>query len=97
MQFEWDLEKSRINLEKHGLAFEHAFQIFEDFHMTVQDVRKDYGEPRFYTMGTLGTGKRVVIIVHTRRGEKVRVISMRKANRREQMIFNKYKESYDET
>lgn len=85
MIYEWDEAKSQANLEKHGLAFEDAETVFEGEVITVTDQRKDYGEPRFASLGTLCG--RVVFIAHTARAGKVRIISMRKANEREQKIY----------
>ncbi len=92
MLYEWDLEKNRLNQEKHGLSFEQAHLIFEGFHITQEDRRKEYGEDRYCTMGTLGENGRVVLVAHTCRQLKIRVISMRKANLREQKIFTKFLE-----
>jgi len=94
MEFEWDPNKSKTNLGKHGLLFECALSVFEGFHMTVADTRQDYGEKRFCTMGELQGQRRVVIIAHTSRGNKIRIISMRRANRREQKIFYDYQYKY---
>ncbi len=85
MTYEWDEAKSRANLEKHGLAFEDAEEVFEGDVITVSDQRKDYGEPRFATLGALRG--RVVFVAHTVRAGEVRIISMRKANEREQKIY----------
>lgn len=85
MIYEWDEAKSQTNLEKHGLAFEDAEDVFEGDVITVSDQRKDYGEPRFATLGMLHG--RVVFVAHTVRSGKVRIISMRKANEREQKIY----------
>ena len=86
--------KNKINIEKHGVAFENAASIFDGFHITVEDTRKDYGEQRYYTMGTLGEQDRVVLVAHTHRDKKVRVISLRKANQREQKIFYHYRQTH---
>lgn len=56
MEYERDLEKNRINLEKHG-AFESAVSVFEGFYMIVEDTRRDYREQRFCTMGVSGEGE----------------------------------------
>lgn len=53
--------------------------------ITVADQRKDYGEPRFATLGTLRG--RVVFVAHTARAGKVHIISMRKANEREKKTY----------
>lgn len=54
-------------------------------HATFEDTRFNYGEPRFITFGMLE--KRLIVIAHTPRGHKTRIISMRKANNREQKIY----------
>lgn len=90
MTFEWDPKKSKSNQEKHGISFDIAPSIFEGFHITVKDLRKDYGENRYCTMGFLINTKRIAIVAHTQRTGKIRIISMRKANKREQKIFYTY-------
>ena len=85
--YEWDDNKNRENFEKHGLNFEDAELLFSGPCVTFADDRFDYGEDRFITLGVLQG--RVVLVVHTRREEKIRIISMRKANRREREIYQK--------
>ncbi len=87
MNFEWDEDKNRINRAKHGLAFEDAEIIFAGKTLTIEDTRLNYGEPRFITLGELAG--RVVVIVHTPRNDAIRIISTRKANEREQAIYQK--------
>lgn len=87
MQAEWDEEKCRANFEKHGLSFEDAWQVFAGDTITIPDARYDYGETRLITLGKLAG--RVVVVVHVSRGENTRIISMRKANAREQEIYQK--------
>ena len=55
--------------------------------ITFVDDRFDYGEERLITLGVLAG--RVVVIAHAPRGERTRIISMRKANRRERKIYQK--------
>jgi uncharacterized protein len=55
--------------------------VFEGPTLTFEDLRQNYGEPRYLTVGELAG--RVVIIAHTLRGDATRIISMRKANARE--------------
>jgi len=83
--YEWSEEKYQANLSLRGLRFEDAEQVFDGECFTFEDIRFDYGEPRFVTFGLLEG--RQVVIVHTPRGENTRLISMRKANRREQKIY----------
>lgn len=85
--YEWDEEKSARNLEGHGLSFEDAGKVLSGPCVTFVDDRFDYGETRLITLGALDG--RVVVMVHTPRGESTRVISMRKANAREQKIYEK--------
>ena len=85
MKFEWDNKKNSANLEKHKFSFEDAELIFKNQTLTFLDNRRDYGEIRFITLGSLMG--RIVVLVHTNRGDRVRIISMRKANEREQKIY----------
>ena len=88
VNFEWDEEKRRSNLQKHGTDFGDCEAVFGGLTVTVLDDRTSYGEARFITFGLLSG--RVIAIAHTEMDDTIRVISMRKANRREQ---EKYFES----
>jgi uncharacterized DUF497 family protein len=83
--FEWDESKRISNLRKHGLDFANCGAVFSRPVSTWVDNRYDYGERRFMTLGLLGT--RVVNIAHTVSGECVRIISLRKASKREQAQY----------
>ena len=86
MRYEWDESKNQSNLGKHGLSFEDAELVFEGPCVSFVDDRSDYGEERLITLGLLSA--RVVLIAHALRSDDVtRIISMRKANRREQKIY----------
>lgn len=85
--YEWDEEKSNKNLAKHGFSFEDAEKVFIGACVTYRDERFDYDEDRFITLGLLDG--RVVVIAHTPREEKTRIISMRKGNHREQKAYQK--------
>jgi uncharacterized DUF497 family protein len=87
MIYEWDVAKNRSNFAKHGLDFADAEQVLTGPCVTFVDDRFDYGEKRLITLGLLAG--RVVVIAHAPRGEIARIISMRKANRREQKIYQK--------
>ncbi len=91
--FEWDSEKNEVNIQKHGLNFEDAKIVFGGPCLTFEDNRFDYGEARYLTFGLLEN--RIVIIAHTNRGENTRIISMRKANSREQKIYHKKRPEAD--
>jgi uncharacterized DUF497 family protein len=86
LSFEWDLAKNALNVRKHRLSFADAVRIFDGPLVTFPDEREDYGEDRWVAMGLLDPD--VVVIVYVEPDENiVRVISARKANRREQQIF----------
>lgn len=88
MIYEWDEAKNRINSAKHGLNFVDAERVLSGPCVTFVDDRFDYGEERLITLGLLAG--RVVVIAHAPRGDDItRIISMRKANRREQKIYQK--------
>ncbi len=83
----WNETKNRSNFAKHGLDFADAESVFSQPCVTFVDDRLNYGEKRLVTLGLLAN--RVVVIAHTARGNTTRIISMRKANRREQKIYQK--------
>ena len=85
MEIEWDENKNLSNADKHGLRFEDARLVFAGHCLTFKDDRFDYGEERLITLGELAG--RVVVIVHTPRGDATRIISMRKANEREKRFY----------
>ena len=82
VDFEFDPAKARSNLRKHGVSFAHAEQALrDDMAVTVEDPDA-VGERRFVTLGRDALG-RVLVVIHTPRGERTRVISARKASRGE--------------
>ncbi len=85
MKFEWDEKKNQINAEKHAIDFIDAVDIFNSVRLTVADNRKDYGEPRKISIGTIGP--HVCVVVHTVREGVIRIISARKANQRERRKY----------
>ena len=85
MRFVWDERKRLSNLEKHGIDFVGCESIFEGLTVTMEDDRFDYGEQRFVTLGLLEG--RVVVVVHTEADKMVRIISIRKATKREQAFY----------
>lgn len=83
MKFEWDETKRRINLQKHGLDFRDAHLVFTDDAFVIEDLHDDYDEIRYVLQGMLE--QFIVIVVFTVRDDEIiRIISMRKANKREQ-------------
>ncbi|OGV74917.1 MAG: hypothetical protein A3K19_09130 [Lentisphaerae bacterium RIFOXYB12_FULL_65_16] len=85
MRFEWDEDKRRDNLRKHGLDFRDAEQVFAGVVLTWEDERAAYGEQRFLAFGLLQG--RVVAVAYTWRGEAMRLISMRKAASDEEQTY----------
>lgn len=82
---DWDQRKRQANLKKHGFDFVDTNEIFDGVTFTYEDDRIAYAEQRFVTLGSLrGT---VVSIVHTEHDDHIRVISMRKATKREREIY----------
>jgi uncharacterized DUF497 family protein len=74
--------KRKANLQKHGLDFEDAVEVFAGRTVLVPDLRQDYREDRYQTFGFL-CGRMVVVVWTPRRGDQ-HIISMRKCNAREQ-------------
>jgi hypothetical protein len=81
MTYQWDGDKAAANLRKHGIDFADAVSVFaDDLAITIPDERFD--EERFITVAMDAFG-RVLVVVYTWRGFEIRVISARKATRRE--------------
>lgn len=87
MEYEWDPEKDRTNREKHGVSFAEASTAFLDpLHVTVIDERRSIGEFRFRTIGYTATS-RLVIVAHTDREDRVRIVTAREATARERRQY----------
>ena len=79
--FEWDTTKAIQNEQKHGIRFSDTFAVFEDPNaLTIDQVVR--GEERFATAGMDAFG-RILVVVYTWRGERIRIISARNATRSE--------------
>jgi uncharacterized DUF497 family protein len=87
LTFEWDSRKARSNLAKHGVAFEEASTIFGDsLSLTIPDPEHSRTERRYATMGRAFNGK-LLVVVHTDRDDNIRIISARRASRRERKFY----------
>jgi len=86
MKIEYDNAKNAINIKKHGIAFDAVHDMDQSTSFTVEDSRHNYGEQRFITMGFIH--ERLHILVWSPRGENIRIISLRKANETERMIYD---------
>ena len=86
MKIEFDREKRDRTLAARGLDMSRAGEIFNGPTLSAEDDRQDYGETRFITIGFLDD--RMVVAVWTQRGRVRRIISLRKANDREQALYS---------
>jgi len=87
IEFEWDPAKARINLRKHGVAFREATTVFRDpLSVTIYDPDLSEEEDRYLTVGT-SVGGRFLMVAHTDRGFRTRIISARKLTRVEREAY----------
>ena len=86
MRFEWDEAKNQANIRKHGIDFNDAAALFSSALLVASDARRDYGEERFHGVGLLH-GRVVVVVFTQRTPETIRLISLRKASRRERKQY----------
>lgn len=85
MEYDWDEAKNLVNLQKHAIDFADCCSVFDGVTVTMEDDRERYAERRFVTFGLLG--RQVVAVTHTERADLIRIISARKATRREHDFF----------
>jgi uncharacterized DUF497 family protein len=84
--YQWDEEKRRANLEKHGYDFELGRRVYEN--PNVMTARSDYaGEARYVDIAPWGN--ELLVLVYTKRGDVVRPISLRAASKKERMFYEK--------
>ena len=98
MEFEWDPRKAASNEVKHGVSFTEAMHVFEDpYALFLQDRIDETGEARWQILGTIDQMS-IVLVVHTIRGEepasRVRLISARRATRKERRIYEEARAGY---
>ena len=86
MEFEWDEPKNQVNIRKHGVSFETASRIFDRPMLTRRDRRKDYGEARYLSIGELENAA-LVVVAHTDRAGRIRLISARPASGKERQAY----------
>ena len=88
MEFEWDKNKNDSNIEKHGIDFNDAKDIFNDEKRKISpDLRIDYGEDRWITIGKVIDT--IMVVVYTIRNDAYRLISARYAKKKERGRYNK--------
>ena len=91
--FEWDTNKARANLSKHKISFEGATSVFRDENaISISDVEHSYDEERWLTIG-MDEVTRTLVVIHTyisvdENNCNIRIISARKATKKEQQIYN---------
>ena len=87
LSFEWDTQKAKSNEQKHGITFDEASTVFEDFlSLTIHDPLHSENEERFTLIG-ISHKNRILIVVHTERGDNIRIISARKATKNERSYY----------
>ena len=85
--FDWDEVKAKANLKKHKVSFEEGKTIFNDpFLFTFPDIEHSVDEERYINIGLSASG-RILIVTHTERHEKIRIVSCRKATARERRFY----------
>jgi uncharacterized DUF497 family protein len=86
-RFEWDDAKAAQSEAKHGVSFEYAVSVFDDVHgLEFADIRRDYGEARRKFIGYTPEGL-CLVVIFTERGDHIRLISARRASRRERSDY----------
>jgi hypothetical protein len=86
-----DEKKAKSNTNKHGVTFDEASTVFGDaLSLTIPDLAHSEVEKRFVTMGRSYLGK-LIVVVHTERGDNIRIISARSANRQERKVYEETK------
>lgn len=86
MDFEWDEDKNLANARKHGISFGTARRIFDAEFLMRQDRRRDCGEDRYTSIGNVEGA--VIVVAHTNRGGRTRIISARPASRKERQAYH---------
>jgi uncharacterized DUF497 family protein len=87
MEFEWDPDKAARNLAKHGVSFGEAATVFGDpLAITFADPDHSSGEDRFLTFGHSTEGH-LLVVSHTDREDRTRIISARRATRKERKVY----------
>ena len=90
--FEWDPKKALRNIQTHGVSFDEASTAFRDpLSRTIDDPLHSEGEERFVLIGQSVRG-RLLVVVHTERGDRIRIISARLATNKERLRYEENEE-----
>jgi uncharacterized DUF497 family protein len=93
MEFEWGAWKSRVNEDKHGVSFDEAASVFGDpLAITFDDPEHSAHERRYLTFG-FSSAARPLLVVHTSRGDTIRIISARPMTPRERRAYEQWEET----
>lgn len=88
MKFEWDVNKAKSNLNKHGVSFEEAETVFDNYgSITFEDLEHSFEELRYIEIGFSANG-RLLLIVYTERGDRIRIISARPCTGNERKLYD---------
>jgi uncharacterized DUF497 family protein len=92
MEFEWDPHKAKSNRHKHQIEFELAITAFDDpFALIAPDPKHSHTEPREWLIGESDSGVLVVVYTKRMKGMVCRIISARRANRKEKVLYEQCK------
>jgi uncharacterized DUF497 family protein len=87
MEFEWNPEKAVLNLRKHNVSFQEAATVFDDsLSVTFPDPDHSIGENRYVIIGMSRSGQ-LLVVSHTDRESRIRIISARRATRQERRFY----------
>jgi len=89
MKFEWDEQKRKTNIRKHGFDFRDAWKVFNYPMLVAPDDRQDYGEDRWIGIGML-EGRITIVIFTERNNDTIRIISMMKALTHEKIRYEQH-------
>jgi uncharacterized DUF497 family protein len=91
--FEWDIGKSDLTYDKHGIDFEAAIRVFDDVYVQ-RENKIDHGEPRYLAIGMID--EICVAVVWTPRARNRRIITARRARDSERILYDELREKVDE-
>jgi hypothetical protein len=87
LTFEWDEKKAKENIKKHRVSFEEAKTVFNDpLSVTIYDPDHSIDEYRYIDIG-LSSKNRLIVVSYLEKGEKIRIVSSRKATKKEQRDY----------
>jgi uncharacterized DUF497 family protein len=90
LTFEWDEQKAEQNLWKHQVDFDEAKTVFgAPYAIAIPDPQHSVGESRYIDIGN-SSRRRLLVVVYTERGPNIRIISCRRATRRERKVYEEY-------